>query len=32
MGGAFIDGLPTDENDKAVVSAVISLGQKLNLR
>jgi predicted signal transduction protein with EAL and GGDEF domain len=28
----FIDGLPADENDKAVASAVISLGQKLNLR
>jgi EAL domain-containing protein (putative c-di-GMP-specific phosphodiesterase class I) len=29
---SFIDGLPADENDKAVASAVISLGQKLNLR
>jgi EAL domain-containing protein (putative c-di-GMP-specific phosphodiesterase class I) len=29
---SFIDGLATDENDKAVASAVISLGQKLNLR
>jgi diguanylate cyclase (GGDEF)-like protein/PAS domain S-box-containing protein len=29
---SFIDGLPTNENDKAVASAVISLGQKLNLR
>jgi diguanylate cyclase (GGDEF)-like protein len=29
---SFIDGLPSDENDKAVASAVISLGQKLNLR
>ncbi len=29
---SFIDNLPDDENDKAVVSAVISLGQKLNLR
>jgi diguanylate cyclase (GGDEF)-like protein/PAS domain S-box-containing protein len=29
---SFIDGLPANENDKAVASAVISLGQKLNLR
>jgi diguanylate cyclase (GGDEF)-like protein/PAS domain S-box-containing protein len=29
---SFIDGLPADEDDKAVASAVISLGQKLNLR
>jgi diguanylate cyclase (GGDEF)-like protein len=29
---SFIDGLPTNENDKSVASAVISLGQKLNLR
>jgi diguanylate cyclase (GGDEF)-like protein/PAS domain S-box-containing protein len=29
---SFIDGLPADENDKAVASAVIALGQKLNLR
>ena len=29
---SFIDGLLTNENDKAVTSAVISLGQKLNLR
>ena len=29
---SFIDGLPADENNKAVASAVISLGQKLNLR
>jgi len=29
---SFIDGLATDENDRAVASAVISLGQKLNLR
>jgi EAL domain-containing protein (putative c-di-GMP-specific phosphodiesterase class I) len=29
---SFIDGLPADENDKAVASAVISLGQKLHLR
>jgi diguanylate cyclase (GGDEF)-like protein len=29
---SFIRNLPTDENDKAVVSAVISLGQKLSLR
>jgi diguanylate cyclase (GGDEF)-like protein/PAS domain S-box-containing protein len=29
---SFINDLPNDENDKAVASAVISLGQKLNLR
>jgi diguanylate cyclase (GGDEF)-like protein len=29
---SFINGLPADENDKAVASAVIALGQKLNLR
>jgi diguanylate cyclase (GGDEF)-like protein len=29
---SFIDDIPTDENDKAVAGAVISLGQKLNLR
>jgi diguanylate cyclase (GGDEF)-like protein/PAS domain S-box-containing protein len=29
---SFIDGLLANENDKAVTSAVISLGQKLNLR
>ncbi|MGO4871130.1 MAG: EAL domain-containing protein [Roseiarcus sp.] len=29
---SFIDGIPADENDKAVTSAVISLGQKLNLK
>jgi EAL domain-containing protein (putative c-di-GMP-specific phosphodiesterase class I) len=29
---SFIDDLPDDENDRAVASAVISLGQKLNLR
>ena len=29
---SFIDDLPDNENDKAVASAVISLGQKLNLR
>jgi diguanylate cyclase (GGDEF)-like protein/PAS domain S-box-containing protein len=29
---SFVDGLPANENDKAVISAVISLGQKLNLR
>jgi diguanylate cyclase (GGDEF)-like protein/PAS domain S-box-containing protein len=29
---SFIDNLPDDENDKAVVSAVISLGQKLKLQ
>jgi diguanylate cyclase (GGDEF)-like protein/PAS domain S-box-containing protein len=29
---SFIDGLPANENDKTVASAVISLGQKLNLR
>ncbi len=29
---SFINHLPDDENDKAVASAVISLGQKLNLR
>ena len=29
---SFIDDLATDENDRAVASAVISLGQKLNLR
>jgi predicted signal transduction protein with EAL and GGDEF domain len=29
---SFIDGLPADENDRAVASAVISLGQKLNLK
>ena len=28
----FINDLPTNENDKAVASAVISLGKKLNLR
>jgi diguanylate cyclase (GGDEF)-like protein len=29
---SFVDDLATDENDQAVTSAVISLGQKLNLR
>jgi EAL domain-containing protein (putative c-di-GMP-specific phosphodiesterase class I) len=29
---SFINDLATDENDQAVTSAVISLGQKLNLR
>ena len=29
---SFIDNLPSNDNDKAVASAVISLGQKLNLR
>jgi diguanylate cyclase (GGDEF)-like protein/PAS domain S-box-containing protein len=29
---SFIDDIPDDENDKAVAGAVISLGQKLNLR
>ena len=29
---SFIDGLLADENDRAVASAIISLGQKLNLR
>jgi diguanylate cyclase (GGDEF)-like protein len=29
---SFISDLPINENDKAVASAVISLGQKLNLR
>ena len=29
---SFISGLPNDEHDKAVASAVISLGQKLRLR
>ncbi|MBV9288020.1 MAG: EAL domain-containing protein [Hyphomicrobiales bacterium] len=29
---AFIQGLPGDENDMAVAAAVISLGQKLNLK
>ena len=29
---SFIDGLLADENDQAVASAVISLGQTLNLR
>jgi EAL domain-containing protein (putative c-di-GMP-specific phosphodiesterase class I) len=29
---SLIDGLPADENDRAVASAVISLGQKLNLK
>jgi EAL domain-containing protein (putative c-di-GMP-specific phosphodiesterase class I) len=29
---SFISDLPTNENDKAVAGAVISLGQKLNLR
>jgi diguanylate cyclase (GGDEF)-like protein/PAS domain S-box-containing protein len=29
---SFISDLPANENDKAVASAVISLGQKLNLR
>ena len=28
----FIRGLPGDEDDKAVATAVISLGQKLNLK
>ena len=28
----FISDLPANENDKAVAGAVISLGQKLNLR
>jgi EAL domain-containing protein (putative c-di-GMP-specific phosphodiesterase class I) len=29
---SFINNLPENESDKAVASAVISLGQKLNLR
>ncbi|ESX42949.1 EAL domain-containing protein [Mesorhizobium sp. C416B] len=29
---SFINDLATDENDQAVTGAVISLGQKLNLR
>ena len=29
---SFINDLATDENDRAVASAIISLGQKLNLR
>jgi diguanylate cyclase (GGDEF)-like protein len=29
---SFIDDIPADENDRAVAGAVISLGQKLNLR
>jgi EAL domain-containing protein (putative c-di-GMP-specific phosphodiesterase class I) len=29
---SFISDIPNDENDKAVASAVISLGQRLNLR
>jgi EAL domain-containing protein (putative c-di-GMP-specific phosphodiesterase class I) len=29
---SFISDLPTNENDRAVAGAVISLGQKLNLR
>jgi EAL domain-containing protein (putative c-di-GMP-specific phosphodiesterase class I) len=29
---SFIDGIPADENDKAVAGAVISLGHTLNLR
>ncbi len=29
---SFIENIPDDENDKAVACAVISLGQKLNLR
>jgi EAL domain-containing protein (putative c-di-GMP-specific phosphodiesterase class I) len=29
---SFIDGLLADENDRSVASAIISLGQKLNLR
>jgi EAL domain-containing protein (putative c-di-GMP-specific phosphodiesterase class I) len=29
---SFIDDIPDDENDKAVAGAVISLGQKMNLR
>jgi EAL domain-containing protein (putative c-di-GMP-specific phosphodiesterase class I) len=29
---SFIRDLPTNQNDKAVAGAVISLGQKLNLR
>jgi diguanylate cyclase (GGDEF)-like protein/PAS domain S-box-containing protein len=29
---SFVDGLPADENDKAVAGAVISLGHKLKMR
>jgi len=29
---SFIDGLLANENDKAVADAIVSLGQKLNLR
>lgn len=29
---SFVRGIPDDENDKAITAAVISLGQKLNLR
>ncbi len=29
---SFVDGLPASESDKTVISAMISLGQKLNLR
>jgi diguanylate cyclase (GGDEF)-like protein/PAS domain S-box-containing protein len=29
---SFVGALPTDENDKAIAAAVISLGQKLNMR
>jgi diguanylate cyclase (GGDEF)-like protein/PAS domain S-box-containing protein len=29
---SFVRGLPNDENDKAITTAVISLGQRLNLR
>jgi EAL domain-containing protein (putative c-di-GMP-specific phosphodiesterase class I) len=29
---SFIDHLPVSESDQAVVGAVISLGQKLNMR
>jgi diguanylate cyclase (GGDEF)-like protein/PAS domain S-box-containing protein len=29
---SFVDGLPADDNDKAVVGAVISLGHKLKMR
>jgi diguanylate cyclase (GGDEF)-like protein/PAS domain S-box-containing protein len=32
IDGSFIRDLPDDENDAAIATAVISLGQKLNLR
>ncbi|MCB1916828.1 MAG: EAL domain-containing protein [Rhodocyclaceae bacterium] len=29
---SFIDGLPGDDNDRAIVNAIVALGQTLNLR